>query len=247
MNQPKNRSSTDAPRYDDQSLGAGLRTLISVAILAWLLLVLLGPLSNPIASEHLTGPLAKLLRPVHQATFTGHGYRFFGPDPGPSHITSFEIETEDGQQISGKFPDPNEYWPRLRYHRWFMLSESLFQQVSMPPPEEHRQTVAAMQRTIEQLRLEQKLPAMRKLVAEKQQLVQEYELARKRSDDLLRGLAEYLLSRHDGQKVELQMRERLIAPPFDVASGIQLNDSRFLSEPRKLGEFTRDDLRSGKK
>jgi hypothetical protein len=59
-----------------------------------------------------------------------HGYKFFGPDPGPSHLIRYDVERADGSHVQGVFPDRKEHWPRLFYHRHFMLSEFVH---SMPP------------------------------------------------------------------------------------------------------------------
>ena len=103
------------------------RFLLSIGITGYLLIVLLGPLSNPIASNNLTGPLSQMVAPVHQSLFLGHGYRFFGPDPSPSHIVEFRIAQANEESITGKFPDREKHWPRLLYHRWFMLSETIYE------------------------------------------------------------------------------------------------------------------------
>ena len=101
--------------------GPRVRAVLSVLLAAYLMVVLLGPLANPIGSSNLTIPMSRLVAPVHQALFLGHGYRFFGPDPGPSHILEYRIESADGEEINDKFPDRDQHWPRLLYHRWFML------------------------------------------------------------------------------------------------------------------------------
>jgi hypothetical protein len=63
------------------------------------------------------------LQPYIQATFLDHGYRFFAPEPGPSHLVRYELTLPDGTQQEGIFPNLAEEWPRLLYHRHFMLSE----------------------------------------------------------------------------------------------------------------------------
>ena len=78
-----------------------LRRLASVLILAFLVIVILGPLSNPLPSRHLTGPLAAWVSPIHRALFLGHGYRFFAPNPGPSHLVQYKITRADGTQLEG--------------------------------------------------------------------------------------------------------------------------------------------------
>ena len=35
------------------------------------------------------------------------------------------VVTRDGRKIEGSFPDKKAEWPRLLYHRYFMLSEHL--------------------------------------------------------------------------------------------------------------------------
>ncbi len=55
--------------------------------------------------------------------YLNHGYSFFAPDPGPSHLVEFEVARTDGTTISGRFPDLETHWPRLRYHRFKMLAD----------------------------------------------------------------------------------------------------------------------------
>jgi hypothetical protein len=62
-----------------------------------------------------------------------HGYFFFAPNPGPSHLLRARLEFADGrppQEIT--WPDRNQQWPRLLYHRHFMISEQ-FQAAFAPP------------------------------------------------------------------------------------------------------------------
>jgi hypothetical protein len=71
-------------------------------------------------------PLAALFRPYIQAMFLNHGYAFFAPDPGPNHLVEYTLKFDNGRQPeTGRFPDIHEHYPRLLYHRHFMLSESL--------------------------------------------------------------------------------------------------------------------------
>ena len=52
-----------------------------------------------------------------------NGYRFFAPEPGPSHSIRYEFVLADGTHGGGEFPDKRSQQPRLRYHRHFMLTE----------------------------------------------------------------------------------------------------------------------------
>lgn len=64
-----------------------------------------------------------------------HGYFFFAPNPGPSHLISARIgsPTPPNQPKEILIPDKTVQWPRLYYHRHFMLSEFLHN--SFAPPE----------------------------------------------------------------------------------------------------------------
>lgn len=65
-----------------------------------------------------------------------HGYFFFAPNPGPSHLISAQIGkvTPPNQPKEIIIPDKTVQWPRLYYHRHFMLSEFLHN--SFAPPEQ---------------------------------------------------------------------------------------------------------------
>jgi hypothetical protein len=87
--------------------------------------------------------------------YLSHGYSFFAPNPGPSHLLECEIiprgptadgravhstgrpvVAKDGQAMQGTsswrvFPDRRNDRPRLLYHRYFMLSE--FYQTQFAP------------------------------------------------------------------------------------------------------------------
>ncbi len=69
--------------------------------------------------------LADFFRPYVNATDLNHGYRFFAPNPGPSHLVEYELTMPDGKVEKGRFPDRRQEWPRLLYHRYFMLAEHL--------------------------------------------------------------------------------------------------------------------------
>ncbi len=52
------------------------------------------------------------------------GNHFFAPEPGASTLVGYVVETKDGRQVSGRMPHRG-IWPRLLYHRHFMLTEAL--------------------------------------------------------------------------------------------------------------------------
>jgi hypothetical protein len=100
-----------------------VRFLVSAALVCHLIGLLVGPLSSP--PSILGARLQSIYGPYLAAAYLNHGYKFFGPDPGPSHLVRYVVEMADGERIEGTFPDRKTHWPRLLYHRHFMLSEFL--------------------------------------------------------------------------------------------------------------------------
>lgn len=89
----------------------------------------------------LSPSVSLLLQPLAsygQFLYLDRGYAFFAPDPGPSHLLRVELKAkQDGNDSAAKieerttsteirtYPDLNQQWPRLLYHRHFMLAEFL--------------------------------------------------------------------------------------------------------------------------
>ena len=113
---------------------AWLRTILLAAFLVHFLGVLSEPLRFFSRSEIQTGPefswLGETMKPYSQWLYMNHGYFFFAPNPGPGHLIQCSLssrsvtEPSENESIQTLFlPDRNEHWPRLLYHRYFMLSE----------------------------------------------------------------------------------------------------------------------------
>lgn len=104
-------------------LSRGWKIVISALLALHLTAVVVAPLSiegSPLASRAWL-----VFRPYLQAAFLNHGYHFFAPQPGPSHLLRYELEMPDGTQLTGSIPDRDINRPRLFYHRHFMLTEFL--------------------------------------------------------------------------------------------------------------------------
>ncbi|MBX3438707.1 MAG: hypothetical protein KF861_14530 [Planctomycetaceae bacterium] len=105
------------------SLNKWSRRLIS----AWLLYHVLGIAIAPLGVSP-TSPLllniAQFFRPYLQASYLNHGFHYFAPEPGTSTLVEFQVERPDGSTVEGVTPY-RDIWPRLLYHRHFMLTESL--------------------------------------------------------------------------------------------------------------------------
>lgn len=100
-----------------------------VCVNAWLVwhvfAIAISPASMPPASPLLTDA-STIARPYNQALFLNHGYHYFAPNPGSSSLLEFSTRPENDIPPMVRIPDPEDYFPRLRYHRFFMLSENVW-------------------------------------------------------------------------------------------------------------------------
>lgn len=228
---------------------AWLRRLASILIVAFLAIVILGPLSNPIASRHLTAPLAAYVSPVHRALFLGHGYRFFAPNPGPSHLVQYKITRADGTQRESVFPDRETIKPRLLYHRWFMLSETVYSEhAQTPSPREFERLNLSRTQQVKALNKGGRLVLARSLEATRKREEEAYQRTLKRIDVLVRNIAQFLLEREGGEEIELTVVTRTLPFPAEVRQGANLDDSRFLQYETNsvIGRFSKDDFAKNK-
>ena len=116
------------------------RIAVSLLVVFHLTAVVIAPFpfatnTRPGVSSPASDVVINVTKPYIDATFLNHGYFFFAPNPGPSHLVDYEVQTEQGS-VTGRFPDRSQQWPRLLYHRHFMLSETLNTNFvpSQPPP-----------------------------------------------------------------------------------------------------------------
>jgi hypothetical protein len=103
------------------------KAIVSALVALHVAAVFIAPMSFAVRpGSPAVDPLKNCLRPYIQALFLDHGYAFFAPDPGPSHLVEYKLTFDNGRQAeTARFPDIDEHFPRLLYHRHFMLSESL--------------------------------------------------------------------------------------------------------------------------
>ncbi|MCA9140738.1 MAG: hypothetical protein KDB00_28390, partial [Planctomycetales bacterium] len=117
------------------------KIVASALLLFHLSAVVLPPLAFQTFSVDGPSPLVGLLiRPFAgygQFFHMDRGYAFFAPDPGPSHLIQAASTNADGSIDERMYPDRNDQWPRLLYHRHFMLAEFLNESYWPPgPPDE---------------------------------------------------------------------------------------------------------------
>jgi hypothetical protein len=106
-----------------QPPGRTVRRVVSALVVFHLLAVFIGPWAMPPQTSELAGSMAQVFQPYVETLSLANGYRFFAPEPGPSHLVRYEITLDDGSRVAGVFPDRQRHQPRLLYHRYFMLSE----------------------------------------------------------------------------------------------------------------------------
>lgn len=107
------------------------RVAASACLLIYLAAVVSPPLAGPPPASELAQRLIQPLRPLVGALSLGHGYRFFAPNPGPGHSLRWRLDRADGTSLTGSLPDAAADWPRLLYHRRFMIAEKI---ASLVPP-----------------------------------------------------------------------------------------------------------------
>lgn len=109
-----------------------VRLFASAVILIYLLAVAIPPLAGPPPASELASVILQPFRPLVGVFSLSHGYRFFAPNPGPGHSIRWTIQTARGNTLKGVIPDAKTDWPRLLYHRRFMIPEKIAALV--PPP-----------------------------------------------------------------------------------------------------------------
>ncbi|QDT09000.1 hypothetical protein [Planctomycetes bacterium K23_9] len=110
------------------------RSLISVLIIVHLLAVALPPMMFQSGGSAIVTTLLRPLRAYTEFLYLDRGYAFFAPDPGPSHLIDAAVTQSDGQRTETRYPDREQQWPRLLYHRHFMLAEFLTEIYQPPGP-----------------------------------------------------------------------------------------------------------------
>jgi hypothetical protein len=106
-------------------LPLALRIAISLLIVWHFMGVFLAALSvggsSPLVNNIAQGPPMQWYL---DALYMNQGHSFFAPEVGPGQIVRYELFDQSGRLIEpGELPSRKEHWPRLRYHRHFMLAD----------------------------------------------------------------------------------------------------------------------------
>ena len=109
---------------------------VSVLLVLHLIAVVVPPLTMQTNRSPAVSGSVRTFLPYFDRAFLNHGYAFFAPDPPEaSHLIRYRVEFDDGRPpVEHTFPDLERHWPRLLYHRHFMLSEQLRMDFVPPTP-----------------------------------------------------------------------------------------------------------------
>lgn len=224
------RSHQKAQTISDQALGwpGPVRVIVSLILLWHLSAVIVSPWSRPPPVSELSTRVAQYYRPYINALHLNQGYRFFAPDPPPeSNIIRYEVTKSDGTVHKGEFPDRRADWPRLLYHRHFMITAQVIAE-TVPPPESIVPAemppaffAEASKQEIKQYRLER----------------QEYVDRLHQSVPELESLARHLLNQYGGESVKLYDVSHRVPRIGDVRNGMKLTADSLYSK-REIGELT---------
>lgn len=128
-------------RTDSQPhLSPRWRVGLSLVLLLHFLAILVPPFtfatsSGPGLASPFATPWMGAMRAYIDTLFLDHGYFFFAPNPGPLHLIRAKLEFADGRPpVEVQLPDRNVHWPRLLYHRHFMIAEQFHGSFVPPKP-----------------------------------------------------------------------------------------------------------------
>ena len=134
-------NSANQPEEGEPSPWTGrFRAIVSVLLAAHLFAIVIPPLWVACTGSPLAAGLSPWVKPYTDATALGQGYAFFAPEPPQGSLLRYRATFEDGSTpIVGTLPDVSHRFPRLWFHRHFMLADQLHSdfvlhpQGSLPP------------------------------------------------------------------------------------------------------------------
>lgn len=248
----KQSPTTAVEKTDQLAWSVRARAIVSILLVLHLTAIFAAPWSGPPPASRLSRTVVSCFAPYLHSAYLLHGYRFFAPDPGPSHIVRYELLMPDDSVKQGHFPDLEQHFPRLLYHRHFMLSETVFRSLGIPLEDaaELQRRIDLLRPAAESLRQAGELDGAGRLdaqIAELTDTITRMETeadmlarARQSREALLTPIARDLLRRHGAKRVRLYAVTHLIPSPVEVLGGMPLDDEQ-LYRPVPLGEFSEEE------
>jgi hypothetical protein len=211
-------------RRDDKASIAGWsparRRIVSALIIFHLAAVVYAPLTLDGAYAALFRPLS-FLRVYATALYLDHGYRFFAPDPGPTHTIRFEHGADGQPPQSQRLPDAQKTRPRLLYHRWFMLGESLAAEVgnSLVAYADYAESQRQLSSEIAELAQQGRVREVQQLQSIFDANQREFERRWQLTLVLTQALRQHLEAQYPGETIRIYSRRQLIPRPQDIRIG----------------------------
>jgi hypothetical protein len=106
-----------------------VRRLVTAVLVFHLLAVVVPPMqlattTSPVMRSPFMERIGWLFQPYDDVLYLNHGYAFFAPNPGSNFLLVARLQFRDGREpLVIRLPDVDQRFPRLMYHRHFMLSE----------------------------------------------------------------------------------------------------------------------------
>ena len=201
------RQSVAAEPQPPKSLGSKLKVIVSFLIAVHLLAVIAEPFAFFTRGANNASPAAlpirSVLAPYVEFTYLNHGYFFFAPNPGPSHLLECQLASASGERSRLRLPDLRAQWPRLLYHRHFMLAEFLHQ-LHVPP-----------------------VNAQTDATPPDQELLRAWRIERDRFEMVRDSMIKHLRTRYDAQEAEILRLEHRLPSDIEIfRDKMQLSDER---------------------
>lgn len=101
-----------------------LKLFLSLLIAWHVAAVFLAPLSISPSSPLVVDTAQYWMQWYLDALYINHGYHFFAPEPSDGHLIRYQVLDSGGAIMKeSEFPNKQDNWPRLLYHRYFMLAD----------------------------------------------------------------------------------------------------------------------------
>lgn len=194
------------------------RRLISLALAFHLFAVVYTPITLGGGYASLLGSW-RWMRDYATLLFLDHGYRFFAPEPGPTH--TLKLVMGDGELARTiRLPDREATWPRLLYHRWFMLGESLSSaaDAAVAGAPQFRAAQQELENEIAAARAQASSVHLRELQAARAENARQFAMHQQSLRLLVEGLKSYATQRYQAAGARIISCRRLIATPLQARS-----------------------------
>jgi hypothetical protein len=200
-------SDSESADFTEEYLGSRMSALstwnrraISGLLVLHLAAISLPPLMFQSGGSEIVATLLQPITPYCEFLYLDRGYAFFAPDPGPSHLIQAAVTQRDDSRTETMYPDRQQQWPRLLYHRHFMLAEYLTEIYQPPgPPSE--------------------------LVEVDQLAAEEWARLRLRYEHVRQSMVDHLSHENGGKPVAVRRIEHLIPNAYEYQnSDIELSD-----------------------